>query len=194
MAKSRGFAYFKVVIILGVLQIDDTGRKVVFPNIKNKFRFVTVSLLLGSLVTLISSASAEESDPLPFSIDVTSCTDGGFPAYWAPSIDPAEASKEVAAGTTGSITALTGFNDGFTYCDDGSRNVSGTVNSTLTITGGEMWMPSIDCFGGCDANNDLVPSGVLESVTGTYDVPVDEDSGNYPGTITLTWTPGGSPS
>jgi hypothetical protein len=183
------------VLTLDDLQIDDTGRKVVFPNIKNKFRFVTVSLLLGSLVTLISSASAEESGPLDFSIDVTSCSDGGFPAYWAPSIDPAEASKEVAAGTTGSITALTGFNDGFTYCDDGSRNVSGLVDSTLTITGGETWMTSIDCaFGGCDANNDLAPSGVLESVTGTYDVPGEAASGTYAGTITLTWTPGGPPS
>ncbi len=163
-----------------------------FLNIKNKFRFTTVSLLLGSLVTLISSASAEESDSLNFSIDVTSCTDGGFPAYWGPSIDPAEASKEVAAGSTGAVIVLTGFNDGYTDCEDGVGDVAGTVTSTLEITGGELWEKTLECsfsLGGCDANNDLVPSGVLESVTGFYGVPGDAASGTYAGTMTLTWTP-----
>ena len=61
------------------------GRKVVFPFIKNKFRFVTVSLLFTSLVTVVSSASAEE-EVLNFSITVEDCTVSDTPPTWNPTI------------------------------------------------------------------------------------------------------------
>jgi hypothetical protein len=68
---------------LNGIQIDDTGRKVVFPNIKNKFRFVTVSFLLAIMATAISSASAApDPDDLSFDLSISACANSA--ADWAP--------------------------------------------------------------------------------------------------------------
>jgi hypothetical protein len=197
------------VIPLNDLQIDDTGRKVVFPNIKNKFRFVTVSLLLASLVTVVSGASAEP-DPdfisprtgsdLAFTVDVTSCSEGGFFAYWTPSIT-SDLRVEVEAGGSSTVTALTGLTDGVTNCVDELRNVSGYVDGTLSITNPDpsgpaildpdpMSVPQMTCGPGCAAR-DMGSGDLLDSVTMTFDVNPLAVSGNYPGVITLTWTPDG---
>lgn len=170
---------------LNGIQIYDTKRKIVFPNIKNKFRFVTVSLLLGSLVTVISSASAEEvSGPIAFSFDVTDCTVMDSDPYWGPSFDAATDSQLVDPGDLNiTVTALTGLNDGYTDCLDGSMDVTGTVTSTLEITGAGDWNESTDCPGptGCGAIEGF-------TVNGYFDVPA-ESSGTYNGAISLTWTP-----
>ena len=192
------------MIPLNDFQIDDTGRKVVFPNIKNKFRFVTVSLLLASLVTVVSGASAEP-DPdfisprtgsdLAFTVDVTSCSEGGFFAYWTPSIT-SDLRVEVEAGGSSTVTALTGLTDGVTSCVDELRNVSGYVDGTLSITntgvGPEILdpisTPYMTCGPGCAARD---IDGPLDAVTMNFDVNPLAVSGNYPGVITLTWTPDG---
>ena len=151
-----------------------------FPNIKNKFRFVTVSLLLASFVTVISSASAEDVD---FSFEVTDCTLADMPASWLPSLDPSSDSV-VDPGFNGTVIALTGFSDGSTDCGDGSMDVTGLVDSSLTIAGGESWITNTDCgAGGCTAISSLT------SVSGYYDVPLEAVGGIYNGTLTLTWTP-----
>ena len=155
-----------------------------FPNIKNKFRFVTVSLLLGSLVTLISSASAEEeTGPIAFSFDVTDCTVGDTPAGWLPDFDVASANQTPDPGDSVTVTALTGLYDGLTDCADGSMDVTGTVTSTLEILDDGDWNESTDCPGptGCVAIEGF-------TVNGDFDVPLDS-AGRYNGAISLTWTP-----
>ena len=188
------------MIPLNDFQIDDTGRKVVFPNIKNKFRFVTVSLLLASLVTVVSSASAEEEVVLDFDVHVTSCTDGGSPASWNPILDVGSDVIEVPAGTSGSVTALTGLVDGYLDCVDGRGDVTGSIMGELDIPNPDPSGPAIldpfssgpqmTCGPGCAAR-DMVTGDLLESVTMTFDVNPLADSDVYvdAGEMTLTWTP-----
>jgi hypothetical protein len=154
----------------------------VFPNIKNKFRFVTVSLLLGSLVTVISSASAEEvSGPIAFSFDVTDCTELDSDPYWSPSFDAATDNQTPDPLDSVTVTALTGLNDGYTDCFDGSMEVTGTVTSTLEILDAGVWNETTDCPAGCPAIAEF-------TVNGYFDVPSDS-AGTYTGAISLTWAP-----
>jgi hypothetical protein len=157
------------------------GRKNMFLKIKNKFRFVSISLLLASLVT-VSSASAEDAIPpaaMDFSFTVQDCTANA--ATWSPQL--LNDGESVYPGSENNqITASTGFANG-TPCGANSMEVDGSVASTLVITGGEMWTLSSDCvLGSCTASEDLV------SVSGYYDVPSDA-VGVYSGRLTLTWTP-----
>jgi hypothetical protein len=58
-----------------------------FLKSKNKFRFVTVSFLLASLVTVISSASADTTEDvfIPFEVGApVYCSDDDVPASWMP--------------------------------------------------------------------------------------------------------------
>jgi hypothetical protein len=173
------------VLPLNGIQIHDTKRKIVFLNMKNKFRFVTVSLLLGSLVTLISSASADEvSGPIAFSFDVTDCTVVDSPAYWGPSFDAVTDRQLLEPGQLNiNVTALTGLNDGYTDCADGSMDVTGYVTSTLEILDAGEWNESTDCPGptSCPALEGL-------TVNGYFDVP-SGSAGTYTGAISLTWAP-----
>ena len=166
---------------LNGIQIDDTGRKVVFPNIKNKFRFVTVSLLLASLVTVVSSASAASPDDFDFDINVTGCTETDF-ADWSPSV----ADVLVNAGATGTATLTTGFDDGVSVCG-GTLPVDGTVSASLSIsqastpvTGWNIFVR--DCSSFCPA------SEAITEISGTFDVPLDA-AGSYSGTFSVNWMP-----
>ena len=148
------------------------------PFIKNKLRFVSVFLLLASLVTVVSSASAEDAG-MDFSFNIYDCTPNV--ATWMPQIQ--DDGQTVYPGSeNNTITATTGFANG-TPCGANSMEVTGSVASTLVITGGEMWTLSSDCvLGSCTASEDLV------GVSGYYDVPLDA-TGTYSGRLTLTWTP-----
>ena len=149
------------------------------PFIKNKLRFVSVFLLLASLVTVVSSASAEDEAGMDFSFNVQDCTANA--ATWMPQIQN-DGQTVYPGSENNTITATTGFANG-TPCGANSMEVTGSVASTLVITGGEMWTLSSDCvFGSCTASEDLV------SVSGYYDVPLDA-TGTYSGRLTLTWTP-----
>ena len=179
-----------------------------FFNIKDKFRFVTVSLLLASLVTVISSAAATPPDPclgeggdgdceLGFDVQVTSCTDGGDPASWEPSIDVADTSIVVAAGATGEVVVLTGLTDGYLGCVDDRGDVTGVINSTFNIINPTPDKPLLNpgllttascALPSCDARPAEVP---LASLTWTFHLDPLAESGDYNGEITLTWTPGG---
>lgn len=146
-------------------------------KIKNKSRFVAVSFLLASLVT-VSSASAEDAG-MDFSFTVQDCT--ANTATWSPQIQN-DGSTVYPGSENNEITAETGFANG-TPCGANSMEVNGSVASTLVITGGETWTLSSDCvFGSCTASEELV------SVSGYYDVPSDA-FGVYSGRLTLTWTP-----
>ena len=158
------------------------GRKVVFPFIKNKFRFVTVSLLFTSLVTVVSSASAEE-EVLNFSITVEDCTVSDTPPTWNPTIATGDGITVQPGTSENMVTALTGFSDGSTTCGDDSMAVNGSLASDLLITPNDGdWWENSECLGGC------VASEAEESVWGSYRVPA-EVTGPYSGTLTLTWTP-----
>jgi hypothetical protein len=150
----------------------------VIPFIKNKLRFVSVFLLLASLVTVVSSASAEDAG-MDFSFSVQDCTANA--ATWTPQITN-DGQTVYPGSENNTITATTGFLNG-TPCGANSMEVTGSVASTLVIDGGEMWTLSSDCvFGSCPASEDLV------SVSGYYDVPLNA-TGTYSGRLTLTWTP-----
>jgi hypothetical protein len=155
----------------------------VFLNMKNKFRFVTVSLMIASLVTVISSASADEiSGPIAFSFDVTDCTELDSDPEWGPSFDAATDRQLLDPGDLEiTVTALTGLIDGYTDCFDGSMDVTGTVTSTLEILDAGEWNESTDCPAGCPAIAEF-------TVNGYFDVPSDS-AGTYTGAISLTWAP-----
>ena len=146
--------------------------------IKNKLRFVSVFLLLASLVTVVSSASAEDAG-MDFSFSVQDCTANA--ATWMPQIQN-DGQTVYPGSENNTITATTGFANG-TPCGANSMEVTGSVASTLVIDGGEMWTLDSDCvLGSCTASEDLV------SVSGYYDVPTNA-TGTYSGRLTLTWTP-----
>ena len=152
-----------------------------FLKIKNKFRFVSISLLLASLVT-VSSASAEDAIPpaaMDFSFTVQDCTANA--ATWSPTIQN-DGLTVYPGSENNEITAETGFANG-TPCGANSMEVDGSVASTLEISAPGLWALNSDCvLGSCTASEDLV------SVSGYYDVPIDA-VGVYSGRLTLTWTP-----
>ena len=127
-------------------------------KIKNKSRFVTVSFLLASLVTVITSASAvPEPDPyggdrtLTFDFTVEDCSDADEPATWNPSIESAPIT--VQSGSAEEVfSVLTGLQNGVSGCADGSMNVNGGINASFTIEPnvGDWW-ETIDCAPYCAA-------------------------------------------
>ena len=149
------------------------------PFIKNKLRFVSVFLLLASLVTVVSSASAEDAAGMDFSFNVQDCTANA--AIWSPQIQN-DGQNVYPGSRNNTITATTGFANG-TPCGGNSMEVNGTVDSNLEIdAGGGINLDSQCLFDSCLASVDL------ESVSGYYDVPMDA-VGTYSGRLTLTWTP-----
>ncbi len=166
-------------------------------KIKNKSRFVTVSFLLASLVTVITSASAvPEPEPEPgetrtltFDFTVEDCSDADEPATWDPSIESAPTT--VQSGSAQEVfSVLTGLENGVSGCADGSMNVNGAINASFTIepNAGEKvgdWWETIDCFPYCAASDN---GEIRARISGSYIVP-SLPSGSHTGTITLTWTP-----
>lgn len=161
-------------------------------KIKNKSRFVTVSFLLASLVTVISSASAvPEPEPggertltFDFTVEVDNCSDADVPASWNPSIESAPTTVQ-SGSVEEVISVLTGLQNGVSGCDDGSMNVNGSLSSSFTIEPNEGdWWETIDCVPYCAASDD---GEIRERISGSYRVPLT--SGSHTGTIILTWTP-----
>jgi hypothetical protein len=158
-------------------------------KIKNKSRFVTVSFLLASLVTVISSASADTED-LSFELTVESC---GVPADWAPLVNSYVA-------------------DGVLHGVDGPINFSAQPGSTVEMEIGLYWTDGfVDCgspesptgnvtgvFQGLPAGffNDesfTIVSKTVEAGTSTindyFDIPSEALAETVLGSYELTWTP-----
>jgi hypothetical protein len=161
-------------------------------KIKNKSRFVTVSFLLASLVTVISSASAvPEPEPEPggertltFDFTVEDCSSADEPATWNPRMDSAPIT--VQSGSEEEVfSVLTRLQNGVSGCADGSMDVNGAINAFFEIEPnfGDWW-ETIDCVPYCAASDNGV---IKESISGSYRVPLT--SGSHTGTIILTWTP-----
>ena len=167
-----------------------------FPNIKNKFRFVTVSLMLGSLVTVISSAAATPPDPdLEFTLSITSC--GDSVADWSPAFESYALDAETTLwtggtpisapqGTSVSFTVDLGWINGSTDCGMMPLNPSGSVTGIFT------GLPPSFITQNPGATIDAT---VMSTITDYFTIPDDalitDNDLNLPveGTYELTWTP-----
>ena len=158
------------------------------PFIKNKFRFVTVCLLFASLVTVISSASAENLD---FELTVEDC--GNRDPDWEPAVNSYVADN-----------VLNGV--------DGPISISAAQGSTVEMEIGLRWIDGIvDCGTpvGPDGNvtgifrnlplgfsnnaensisGQTVPAGTA-TINDYFDIPPGANPGIISGLYELTWTP-----
>ena len=158
-----------------------------FLKSKNKFRFVTVSFLLASLVTVISSASADTTEDvfIPFEVEApVDCSDDDVPASWMP--ENISGAIVVNPGDSVTVSVNPNFEHGFTDCPGSSLNTTGYVISTLTVPDG--WTSSTECYVG----GPVVCTAALEEedVEGYFTVPLDAELRNdYVATFSLTWIP-----
>jgi hypothetical protein len=164
------------------------GRKVMFLKSKNKFRFVTVSFLLASLVTVISSASADTIEDvvdvfIPFEVEApVDCSDDDVPATWMP--ENISGAIVVNPGDSVTVSVNPNFEHGITDCPGSSLDLTGYVVSTLRVPDG--WTSSTECYPGAIVECTADP---LETdVEGYFTVPSDADLRNdYVATFSLTW-------
>ena len=158
-----------------------------FLKSKNKFRFVTVSFLLASLVTVISSASADTTEDvfIPFEVEApVDCSDDDVPASWMP--ENISGAIVVNPGDSVTVSVNPNFENGITDCPGSSVPLTGYVISTLTVPDG--WTPSTECYVG----GPVVCTAALEEedVEGYFTVPLGADLRNdYVATFSLTWIP-----
>jgi hypothetical protein len=163
------------------------GRKVMFLKSKNKFRFVTVSFLLASLVTVISSASADTTEDvfIPFEVEApVDCSDDDVPASWMP--ENISGAIVVNPGDSVTVSVNPNFENGITDCPGSSLLLTGYVISTLTVPDG--WTSSTECY----IEGPVVCTAALEEedVEGYFTVPLDAELRNdYVATFSLTWIP-----
>ena len=156
-----------------------------FLKSKNKFRFVTVSFLLASLVTVISSASADTTEDvfIPFEVEApVDCSDDDVPASWMP--ENISGAIVVNPGDSVTVSVNPNFENGITDCPGSSLLLTGYVISTLTVPDG--WTPSTECYVG----GPVVCTAALEEedVEGYFTVPLDAELRNdYVATFSLTW-------
>jgi hypothetical protein len=161
------------------------GRKVMFLKSKNKFRFVTVSFLLASLVTVISSASADTTEDvfIPFEVEApVDCSDDDVPASWMP--ENISGAIVVNPGDSVTVSVNPNFENGITDCPGSSLLLTGYVISTLTVPDG--WTSSTECY----VEGPVVCTAALEEedVEGYFTVPSGADLRNdYVATFSLTW-------
>ncbi len=155
-----------------------------FLKSKNKFRFVTVSFLLASLVTVISSASADTSEDvfIPFEVgDPVDCSDDDVPASWAPENISGE--LVVNPGDSVTVSVDPNFEHGITECPGSSLNTTGYVISTLTVP--DDWTSSTECHPGTDH---CTADPEERDIEGYFTVPLDAELRNdYVATFSLTW-------
>ena len=158
-----------------------------FLKSKNKFRFVTVSFLLASLVTVISSASADTTEDvfIPFEVEApVDCSDDDVPASWMP--ENISGAIVVNPGDSVTVSVNPNFENGITDCPGSSLLLTGYVISTLTVPDG--WTPSTECYVG----GPVVCTAALEEedVEGYFTVPLGAELRNdYVATFSLTWIP-----
>ena len=152
------------------------------PFIKNKFRFVSIFLLLDSLVTIVSSASADEYGEveIPFTVASYDCGATDEPATWMPI--NATGDLVVNAGDTVTVVADPQFEDGWTDCSDYSLDATGYVTSDIELPIG--WTGTVECDNEeprCQA--DPGEHEIAASFTVPGDAPVDD----YVALLFLTW-------
>ena len=158
-----------------------------FLKSKNKFRFVTVSFLLASLVTVISSASADTTEDvfIPFEVEApVDCSDDDVPASWMP--ENISGAIVVNPGDSVTVSVNPNFENGITDCPGSSLLLTGYVISTLTVPDG--WTSSTECY----IEGPVVCTAALEEedVEGYFTVPLDAELRNdYVATFSLTWIP-----
>jgi hypothetical protein len=157
------------------------GRKVMFLKIKNKFRFVSIFLLLASLVTIVSSASADEYGEveIPFTVGPPyDCTVNDEPATWSPI--NATGDLVVNPGDEVTVTADPQFEDGWTECDY-YLDVTGHVTSDIELP--PDWTGTVECnaSGNCEADP------MEQSVEAFFTVPSDAQLDDYMAILYLTW-------
>ena len=156
-----------------------------FLKSKNKFRFVTVSFLLASLVTVISSASADTTEDvfIPFEVEApVDCSDDDVPASWMP--ENISGAIVVNPGDSVTVSVNPNFENGITDCPGSSLLLTGYVISTLTVPDG--WTSSTECY----VEGPVVCTAALEEedVEGYFTVPLGADLRNdYVATFSLTW-------
>ena len=152
-----------------------------FLKIKNKFRFVSIFLLLASLVTIVSSASADEYGSVEFlvTVDSADCSVADEPATWSPI--NATGDLVVSPGDLVTVVADPQFEDGRTDCSDYSLDATGYVTSDIELPDG--WTGTVECnvTGNCPADP------LEESVAADFTVPGDASVDNYAAVLLLTW-------
>ena len=158
------------------------GRKVMFLKIRNKFRFVSIFLLLASLVTIVSSASADEYGEveIPFTVASFDCSANDEPATWMPI--NATGDLVVNAGDTVTVVADPQFLDGWTDCSDYSLDATGYVTSDIELPIG--WTGTVECDNEeprCQAD-----PGEHE-IEAFFTVPGDATLDDYVAYLFLTW-------
>ena len=157
------------------------GRKVVFLKIKNKYRFVSISLLLASLVTVVSSASADETFTveIPFTV-AGDCSLADELATWS----PINATGELRVNPGDSVTVVADpqFLDGRTDCLHYSLDATGYVTSDIDLPSD--WTGTVEC----DNEEPLCYADPAEgSIEAFFTVPGDAPANNYAAVLNLTW-------
>jgi len=173
------------------------GRKNMFLKIKNKFRFVSISLLLASLVTLVSSASAEETGEFDFQLNVE-CAETSS-ASWAPVLDRyfVDSREEIIIFPSGyspafSIIAWPGQTVEIQILlnwEAGTACSGTTVPATGEISGIFVGLPD----GYTSIGSDNIVAKVLPvsntEIYDSFEIPDDELPVVISGSYELTWTP-----
>jgi hypothetical protein len=149
------------------------GRKNMFLKIKNKFRFVSISLLLASLVTLVSSASAEEEtgELFDFVLNVA-CAPEQTSASWAPVLEKYWVGTEEAVRTREATEVTVSVPS--PYSGD-PFSISALPGQTVEIQILLDWRDGTDCSGTpVPATGDY--SGIFVGLPEDY---TNDDIGNY---------------
>ena len=171
-----------------------------FLKIKNKFRFVSISLLLASLVTVVSSASAEETGEFDFILSVE-CAELSS-ASWAPLLE------KWSVGMEDNIVSFpSGYDNPFIIeaqpgqtveiliflnWEDGTDCSGTTVPVTGDISGIFVGLPTgyrNDFYGG--TNSIVQKEGIAgdSDIIDGFEIPDNASEEDISGTYQLTWTP-----
>ena len=173
------------------------GRKNMFLKIKNKFRFVSISLLLASLVTLVSSASADETGEFYFELNVECAAAPSF-GSWAPVLETyfVDSREEIVASPLGypdpfSISALPGQTVEIQISlnwEDGTDCSGTTVPATGEFTGIFRDLPLGYTNEGSDYIVEQVGIAPDPEIYDFFEIPDDAELEVISGYYELTWT------
>ena len=158
------------------------GRKVMFLKIKNKFRFVSIFLLLASLVTIVSSASADEYGEveIPFTVALDDCGAEDELATWSPI--NATGDLLVYPGDAVTVVADPQFLDGYTNCSDYSLDATGYVTSDIELPIG--WTGTVECD---NEESRCLADPAEHEIEAFFTVPGDATLDDYVAYLFLTW-------
>ena len=154
-----------------------------FLKIKNKFRFVSIFLLLASLVTIVSSASADEYGSVEFLVTVETpvdCSVADELATWSPI--NASGDLVVSPGDTVTVVADPQFEDGWTDCSDYSLDATGYVTSDIELPIG--WTGTVECD---NEESRCLADPAEHEIEAFFTVPGDAPVNNYAAVLNLTW-------